>query len=142
MDVQNGAPVLVGHLVDKAVPRHTGVVDQDVQTPVALDRLPNSVLDLGAVRDIHPLRERVHALVNELPRRRKSSLQLRVGQANPRPLPRETSRRGLAYPPRSPRHHRNPAIKTAQRRSFQSLSTLRSAGFAFSISTFVCVRSD
>src|SRR5215210_3604041 len=95
VDVQYGAPVLVCHLVEQVVPRYTGVVDQDVQAPVAVHDLPDGPLDIGAARDVHFGREGVHTLVHELACRRERALQLHVREAHQRALAGEAPRRGL-----------------------------------------------
>src|SRR5215204_3113449 len=96
MHVQHGAPVLVRHLVEQVVPRHAGVVYQDVQASVAVQDLPDGPLDVGAARDVHFGREGIHTLVHELAGRRERALQLHVREAHQRTLAGEAPRRGLA----------------------------------------------
>src|SRR5215218_3738574 len=122
MDVQHGAPILIRHLVEEVVPRYAGVVDEDIQAPVAVYDLPDGPLDLGAARNVHFGCEGVHTLAHQLARRRERAFQVYVRKAHPRTLTGEAPRRGLADTARRPRHHRNSAVKTAQVRSFQSLS--------------------
>jgi hypothetical protein len=53
MEVDNGMPLLVRHLVDDAVPRVPGVVDDDVDLAVAeLCGFGNERFDVGVVEHV------------------------------------------------------------------------------------------
>ena len=116
--VDCGVPLLLGELRDRCAGIDAGVVDEDVEPAVALDRLDDEGRDLVLVADIR--RDRVG-----LRRRPPGSLRRsRPGQANP-PSRSRVRRRG---PPRRSRRRRRRTPRTGGRGRGPSRGRLPSRG--------------
>jgi len=102
-------PLLLGHREDHPVAQDPGVVDQDVQLPVRLERRRQQLLARRPLRDVAGGHDRLPASGPDLGGHRLHGVSRQVVEHQPRPGPGQRQRLGPAEAVARPGHDGHPA---------------------------------